>query len=105
MKAVISSAGLGTILICQPKHNQRKCYRYGKPAIQNVMEEAMGSGIDDILIVMAEIKRLLKTTSTSHVNLNTLFKNQVKTGLKTSQINHRSCRHMICRTEKLKRFR
>ena len=28
MKSVILAAGLGTRLICQPKHNQRKCCRF-----------------------------------------------------------------------------
>jgi UTP--glucose-1-phosphate uridylyltransferase len=41
---------------------------YDKPTIQYVIEEAIASGIDDILIVTGRTKDQLKTTSTNPTN-------------------------------------
>jgi len=47
--------------------------------IQYVIEEAVNSGIDDILIVTGRNKRSTKITSINPLNLNRFFKVQVKT--------------------------
>lgn len=52
MKAVIPAAGLGTRMLPLTKAQPKEMLPvYNKPAIQYVVEEAISSGIDDILII------------------------------------------------------
>ena len=79
MKAVIPAAGFGTRFLPATKAQPKEMLPvYDKPTIQYVIEEAIASGIDDILIVTGRTKGQLKTTSTSHSNLNRLCKVQAR---------------------------
>lgn len=61
MKAVIPAAGLGTRLLPATKAQPKEMLPvYDKPTIQYVIEEAIASGIDDILIVTGRNKRSIE---------------------------------------------
>lgn len=61
MKAVIPAAGLGTRLLPATKAQPKEMLPvYDKPTIQYVIEEALNSGIDDILIVTGRNKRSIE---------------------------------------------
>ena len=61
MKAVIPAAGFGTRLLPATKSQPKEMLPvYDKPTIQYVIEEAIASGIDDILIVTGRNKRSIE---------------------------------------------
>lgn len=61
MKAVIPAAGFGTRLLPATKSQPKEMLPiYYKPTIQYVVEEAVASGIDDILIVTGRNKRSIE---------------------------------------------
>ena len=61
MKAVIPAAGFGTRLLPATKAQPKEMLPvYDKPAIQYVIEEAVASGIDDIIIVTGRNKRSIE---------------------------------------------
>ena len=61
MKAIIPSAGLGTRFLPATKAQPKEMLPvYDKPTIQYVVEEAVASGIDDIIIVTGRHKRSLE---------------------------------------------
>lgn len=61
MKAVIPAAGLGTRFLPATKNNPKEMLPLvDKPAIQYVVEEAVQSGIDDILIVTGRGKQSIE---------------------------------------------
>lgn len=61
MKAVIPAAGLGTRFIPATKAQPKEMLPvYDKPAIHYVIEEALASGIDDILVVTGRNKRSIE---------------------------------------------
>lgn len=61
MKAVIPAAGLGTRFLPATKAQPKEMLPvYDKPTIQYVVEEAVESGIDDILIVTGRGKRAIE---------------------------------------------
>ncbi|MBQ6628176.1 MAG: UTP--glucose-1-phosphate uridylyltransferase GalU [Methanobrevibacter sp.] len=61
MKAVIPAAGLGTRFLPATKAQPKEMLPvYDKPTIQYVIEEALDSGIDDILIVTGRNKRSIE---------------------------------------------
>lgn len=61
MKAVIPAAGLGTRLLPATKSQPKEMLPiYNKPTIQYVLEEAINSGIDDILIVTGRNKHSIE---------------------------------------------
>ena len=61
MKAVIPAAGLGTRFLPATKSQPKEMLPvYDKPTIQYVIEEALASGIDDILIVTGRNKRSIE---------------------------------------------
>lgn len=61
MKAVIPAAGLGTRLLLSTKAQPKETLPIlDKPAIQYVVEEAVASGIDDILIITGKGKRAIE---------------------------------------------
>lgn len=61
MKAVIPAAGLGTRLLPATKAQPKEMLPvYDKPTVQYVIEEALASGIDDILIVTGRNKRSIE---------------------------------------------
>lgn len=61
MKAVIPAAGFGTRFLPATKSQPKEMLPvYDKPTIQYVIEEAIASGIDDILIVTGRNKRSIE---------------------------------------------
>ena len=61
MKAVIPAAGFGTRFLPATKAQPKEMLPvYDKPAIQYVIEEAIDSGIDDILIITGRNKRSIE---------------------------------------------
>ncbi|MFQ5814882.1 MAG: UTP--glucose-1-phosphate uridylyltransferase GalU [Candidatus Hydrothermarchaeaceae archaeon] len=61
MKAVIPAAGLGTRFLPATKAQPKEMLPvYDKPTIQYVVEEAVESGIDDILIITGRGKRAIE---------------------------------------------
>ena len=61
MKAVIPAAGLGTRFLPATKSQPKEMLPvYDKPTIQYVIEEALASGIDDILIITGRNKRSIE---------------------------------------------
>lgn len=61
MKAVIPAAGFGTRFLPATKSQPKEMLPvYDKPTIQYVVEEAVASGIDDILIVTGRNKRSIE---------------------------------------------
>lgn len=61
MKAVIPAAGLGTRFLPATKAQPKEMLPvYNKPTIQYVVEEAVNSGIDDILIITGKGKRTIE---------------------------------------------
>jgi len=71
-KAVIPAAGLGTRFLPATKAQPKEMLPVvDKPAIQYVVEEAVRSGIDDILIITGRNKRSLEDHFDRHVELET----------------------------------
>ena len=61
MKAVIPAAGLGTRFLPATKAQPKEMLPvFDKPTIQYVVEEAVASGIDDILIITGKGKRSIE---------------------------------------------
>ena len=61
MKAVIPAAGLGTRFLPATKAQPKEMLPvFNKPTIQYVLEEAVNSGIDDILIITGKGKRSIE---------------------------------------------
>ena len=61
MKAVIPAAGLGTRFLPATKAQPKEMLPvYNKPTIQYVVEEAVNSGINDILIITGKGKRTIE---------------------------------------------
>lgn len=61
MKAVIPAAGFGTRFLPATKAQPKEMLPvYNKPTIQYVVEEAVNSGIDDILIITGKGKRTIE---------------------------------------------
>lgn len=61
MKAVIPAAGFGTGFLPATKSQPKEMLPvYDKPTLQYLVEEAVASGIDDILIVTGRNKRLIE---------------------------------------------
>ncbi|WP_405277658.1 UTP--glucose-1-phosphate uridylyltransferase GalU [Methanobrevibacter sp.] len=61
MKAVIPAAGFGTRLLPATKSQPKEMLPvYDKPSIQHVIEEAINSGVDDILIVTGRNKHSIE---------------------------------------------
>lgn len=81
IKAVIPAAGFGTRFLPATKSQLKEMLPvYDKPIIQYTVEEAVKSGIDDILIGTGRNKRSMRTTLTSHMNWNKPCKRQERTG-------------------------
>lgn len=68
-KAVIPAAGLGTRFLPATKATAKEMLPIvDKPTIQFIIEEAIESGIEEILIVTGRSKRSLKTILTLTLN-------------------------------------
>lgn len=81
MKAVIPAAGLGTRFLPATKAQPKEMLPvYDKPTIQYVVEEAVMSGIDDILIVTGRGKRAIEDHFDRSVELELALHNMNKHG-------------------------
>ena len=70
---------------------------YDKPTIQHVIEEAIASGIEDILIITGRNKRSIE----NHFDKLRPAKGRKRQSFKASQKNHRPCRYMLCSAKRL----
>jgi len=78
-KAVIPAAGFGTRLLPATKAQPKEMLPIvDKPVIQYVVEEAVHSGITDILIIIADGKEVLKEHFRHDIELESLLKNKGK---------------------------
>ncbi|WP_414468688.1 UTP--glucose-1-phosphate uridylyltransferase GalU [Methanobacterium sp. ACI-7] len=80
MKAVIPAAGLGTRFLPATKAQPKEMLPvFNKPTIQYVVEEAVSSGIDDILIITGKGKRSIEDHFDRSFELEYFLKNGGKT--------------------------
>lgn len=79
MKAVIPAAGFGTRFLPATKAQPKEMLPvYDKPVIQYVVEEAVNSGIDDILIITGRNKRSIEDHFDKSLELEQTLKNAGK---------------------------
>lgn len=79
MKAVIPAAGFGTRFLPATKSQPKEMLPvYDKPTIQYVVEEAVASGIDDILIITGRGKRSIEDHFDKSVELEVTLENADK---------------------------
>ena len=79
MKAVIPAAGFGTRFLPATKSQPKEMLPvYDKPTIQYVVEEAVASGIDDILIITGRGKRSIEDHFDKSVELEVTLENTDK---------------------------
>ena len=79
MKAVIPAAGFGTRFLPATKSQPKEMLPvYDKPTIQYVVEEAVASGIDDILIITGRNKRSIEDHFDKSVELENTLENADK---------------------------
>ncbi len=79
MKAVIPAAGLGTRFLPITKAQPKEMLPvFDKPTIQYVVEEAVSSGIDNILIVTGRGKRAIEDHFDKSTELEMVLKNSAK---------------------------
>ena len=87
-KAVIPAAGLGTRFLPATKAQPKEMLPIiDTPVIQYVVQEAVDSGIDDILIISGKGKRALEDHFDRNWELETRLKNKEK-GSRYNQIRH-----------------
>lgn len=78
-KAVIPAAGLGTRFLPATKAQPKEMLPIvDKPAIQYIIEEAVASGIEDILIITGRNKRAIEDHFDRNVELELLLRSQGK---------------------------
>lgn len=81
-KAVIPAAGLGTRFLPATKAMAKEMLPIvDKPTIQFIVEEALASGIEDILIVTGKAKRPIEDHFDSNIELETNLREKGKTDL------------------------
>jgi len=79
MKAVIPAAGFGTRFLPATKAQPKEMLPLvDKPTIQYVVEEAVDSGIDDILIITGRGKRAIEDHFDKHYELENFLKGEEK---------------------------
>ncbi|MEE8402867.1 MAG: UTP--glucose-1-phosphate uridylyltransferase GalU [Candidatus Hydrothermarchaeaceae archaeon] len=79
MKAVIPAAGYGTRFLPATKAQPKEMLPvYDKPTIQYVVEEAVASGIDDILIITGRGKRAIEDHFDRAIELELILENSKK---------------------------
>jgi len=79
MKAVIPAAGLGTRFLPITKAQPKEMLPvFDKPTIQYVVEEAVASGIDNILIITGRGKRAIEDHFDKSTELEMILKNSAK---------------------------
>lgn len=78
-KAVIPAAGFGTRFLPATKSQPKEMLPLiNKPAIQYIVEEAIASGIEDILIITGRNKRAIEDHFDHHVELEYMLKEKKK---------------------------
>ncbi len=78
-KAIIPAAGLGTRFLPATKAQPKEMLPIvDKPTIQYIIEEAIASGIEEILVITGRSKNQLKITLTVMWNLKWNLKSQGK---------------------------
>ena len=78
-KAVIPAAGLGTRFLPATKALAKEMLPIvDKPTIQFIVEEALKSGIEDILVVTGKSKRSIEDHLTQTLSLNTILRKKAK---------------------------
>ena len=83
-KAVIPAAGLGTRFLPATKALAKEMLPIvDKPTIQFIVEEALKSGIEDILVVTGKSKRSIEDHFDSNLELEYNLKEKGKTALET----------------------
>lgn len=81
-KAVIPAAGLGTRFLPATKAQPKEMLPIvDKPTIQFIVEEAVQSGIEDIVIVTGRSKRAIEDHFDRSIELEVFLENAQKTGL------------------------
>lgn len=81
-KAIIPAAGLGTRFLPATKAMPKEMLPIvDKPTIQYIVEEAIESGIEDIIIVTGKTKRAIEDHFDSNFELESSLKNNGKTDL------------------------
>ena len=79
-KAVIPAAGLGTRLLPATKAMAKEMLPIvDKPTIQYIVEEALASGIEEILIVTGKSKRPIEDHFDSNIELESNLESKGKT--------------------------
>jgi UTP--glucose-1-phosphate uridylyltransferase len=102
MKAVIPAAGLGTRFLPATKAQPKEMLPvYDKPTIQYVVEEAIASGIEDILIITGRGKRAIEDHFDKSVELEISLKNAGKREYlrQIEEISNLGCIHYIRQKE------
>src|SRR5574337_904899 len=88
-KAVIPAAGLGTRFLPATKAIAKEMLPIvDKPTIQFIVEEALKSGIEDILIVTGKAKRPIEDHFDSNIELEMSLKEKGKDDLGQAIIGH-----------------
>ena len=83
-KAIIPAAGLGTRFLPATKAQPKEMLPIvDKPAIQFIIEEAIASGIEEILIITGRNKRSIEDHFDSNFELEYNLKEKGKTALET----------------------
>lgn len=103
-KAVIPAAGLGTRFLPMSKSTPKEMLPIvDKPVIQFVIEEALASGIEDILIITGRGKRAIENHFDSAPGLQQHLERQGKTELaeKVSQIGSQANIYFVRQKEQL----
>jgi len=78
-KAILPVAGLGTRFLPATKAQPKEMLAiYDKPAIQYIVEEAVGAGITDIIIVTGRLKRAIEDHFDTTVELEQILESQKK---------------------------
>ncbi len=78
-KAIIPAAGLGTRFLPATKAQPKEMLPIvDKPTIQYIIEEAIASGIEEILIITGRSKNVLRITLINLLSLKWNLRNQVR---------------------------
>ncbi|MFA5536110.1 MAG: UTP--glucose-1-phosphate uridylyltransferase GalU [Bacillota bacterium] len=81
-KAIIPAAGLGTRFLPATKAQPKEMLPIvDKPAIQYIIEEAINSGIEDILVITGRNKRAIEDHFDHSIELETILKQKKDFGL------------------------
>lgn len=87
-KAVVPAAGLGTRFLPATKAQPKEMLPiYNKPAIQYIIEEAIASGIKDVLVITGRGKQAIENHFDRSIELEEILKSSGKKGM-LAEIRH-----------------